>query len=139
MREIQAELALARYRDVIDIIPLFAARPIDLQRALDEHQPQIIHFSGHGTADGEIMLLNDEGNAVPVTAATLVALFAPLADQLRLVILNSCYATLPSTAITSVVACVIGMTNAISDVGATKFVAAVLPGVGLRSLSRSGF
>jgi hypothetical protein len=48
LRSIQAELERAKYRDRLELVSHWAVRVEDLSRALLEHKPQIVHFSGHG-------------------------------------------------------------------------------------------
>ena len=48
VREIQEGLQRSRSRDQFEIISKWAVRPDDLRRALLDHEPQIVHFSGHG-------------------------------------------------------------------------------------------
>lgn len=48
VREIQEGLQRSRSRDKFELITKWAVRPDDLRRALLDHNPHIIHFSGHG-------------------------------------------------------------------------------------------
>ena len=48
IREIDEGLRRANYRDRFDLEQKWAVRPRDLQRAMLDHKPQIVHFSGHG-------------------------------------------------------------------------------------------
>lgn len=48
VREIQAGLDRSHYRDRFCIEQRWAVRPRDVQRALLDTHPQIVHFSGHG-------------------------------------------------------------------------------------------
>ena len=48
VREIQAGLERSKHRDRFRIEQRWAVRPRDLQRALLDCHPQIVHFSGHG-------------------------------------------------------------------------------------------
>ena len=80
-----------RYRDVLKIETLWAVRPDDLLQALNEHKPQIVHFSGHGSKTGEILLMDNYRKAKPVSAEALKMLFTTLKDNIRVVVLNACY------------------------------------------------
>jgi len=88
IRAIMTKLRAADYRDSIQLIPFLAARPDDLLQALNEHKPHIVHFSGHGSKDGEIILVDNSGNAKPVSARALTTLFSTLKDNIKVVILN---------------------------------------------------
>ena len=48
VREIQNGLERAKSREKFEIITKWAVRPDDLRRALLDHEPEIVHFSGHG-------------------------------------------------------------------------------------------
>ena len=39
------------HRDFLEVVPVMAARAEDLEGALIQHKPVIVHFSGHGRAD----------------------------------------------------------------------------------------
>src|SRR5438094_8487414 len=77
-REIQAEVERAVDRDRFEIATVFALRQSDLQRALLRHRPQIVHFSGHGSAGEGIYLEDDAGRARVVSGDALAATFKPL-------------------------------------------------------------
>lgn len=48
VRSIQEGLERAKYRDRFQVVAKLAVRTTDLRRALLDHQPQIVHFAGHG-------------------------------------------------------------------------------------------
>ncbi|MBD1852862.1 CHAT domain-containing protein [Cyanobacteria bacterium FACHB-502] len=48
VREIEEGLKRSKYRDRFELIQKWAVRPRDLQRAMLECNPSIVHFSGHG-------------------------------------------------------------------------------------------
>jgi len=54
-REIDEEVRRGRFRDAVELILVPGARPVDLLHKLNETQPQVVHFSGHGSPD-EIFL-----------------------------------------------------------------------------------
>jgi hypothetical protein len=93
-----------------------AARPRDVLRALERQRPQIVHFSGH--ADGEgILLEDDSGQARPVTAEALIAVFTAFnyRDNIQIVVLNACQTQPLAAAIAEVINCAIGMQDIISQ------------------------
>ena len=134
IREITAKIRASEYRDALQLVSEWAVRPDDLLQALNVHKPQIVHFSGHGTTAGEIVLVDDSGAPKPVSAAALKALFTTLKDNVRLVILNACYAEIQARAITEVIDCAIGMGTAISDDAAITFIASFYRALGFGSL-----
>lgn len=123
IREIMAKVQESKYRDVIEILPMLAARPQDVQQALNRYRPQIVHFSGHGNGS-EIILEDEQGAQKPLSTAALVSLFTTSKDNIRLVILNACYAQNQAEAIIGVIDTAIGMNEAITDDAAIIFVAA---------------
>jgi uncharacterized protein YjbI with pentapeptide repeats len=130
IREITAKIRSSEYRDALQLVSEWAVRPDDLLQVLNVHKPQIVHFSGHGTAAGEIVLVDDNGIPKPVSVAAIRALFTTLKDNLRLVILNACYAETQARAITEVIDCAIGMDEAISDEAAITFIASFYRALG---------
>jgi CHAT domain-containing protein len=103
MRSITNKIRASDYRDVLALTSLWAVRPDDLLQALNEHKPQIVHFSGHGSSEGEIVLMDDNRNVKPVSTAALKMLFTTLKDNIRVVILNACYSRTQAEAITGVI------------------------------------
>src|ERR1700722_13101062 len=59
-REIDEEVRLSTFRSAVELILVPGTRPVDLLRKLNENQPQVVHFSSHGSPD-EIILEFGEG------------------------------------------------------------------------------
>ena len=91
IRAIDGALREAEFRDRFEIRQEWATRIGDLQEALLRHDPDIVHFSGHGTEASEIVLTSATGAGEPVPREALGRLFAVLADHIRCVVLNACY------------------------------------------------
>jgi hypothetical protein len=124
VRAIDEALQKAKFRDAFDLQQHWAVRPADLQGLLLRYQPHIVHFSGHGSAAGKIMLEDATGKARPVSQAALSTLFGLLKDNLRVVVLNACYSQPQAEAIAEHIDCVVGMSEAIDDKMAISFAAA---------------
>jgi formylglycine-generating enzyme required for sulfatase activity len=120
-REIAAKIRAAEYRDCLELVTRWAVRPDDLQQALLETKPHVLHFSGHGTPTDQIVLVNDRGQEKPVSKEALRHLLSVLKDNLRLVVLNACYSRPQAEAITHSVDCAVGMNQAIGDEAAILF------------------
>ena len=60
VREIKAGLKQSRYRNLFRLEQAEAVTPRDVQRAMLDYSPQIVHFCGHGTGQLGIVL---EGKA----------------------------------------------------------------------------
>jgi hypothetical protein len=52
-----------------------AVRATDLSKHLMQYEPAIVHFSGHGSPTGEIVLEDDSGNPSPLPVDKLARLF----------------------------------------------------------------
>ncbi len=130
IREITEKIRAAEYRDSIDLISAWAVRPDDLLQLLNQHKPQIVHFSGHGSKSGEIILVDSRGEQKPVNPAAIKALFQTLKANIRVVILNACYSKIQAEAITQVIDCAIGMNDAIGDEAAIAFAASFYRAIG---------
>lgn len=100
----------------------------DLSRCLLEHKPTIVHFSGHGSPTGEIVLQGENGKTEVVPARALVGLFRIL-KRTEIVVLNACYTTEQARALAQVVPQVIGMSRAIGDDSALRFAAGFYRGL----------
>jgi len=59
VREVQAGLERAKRREQFEIITKWAVQVDDLRRALLDYEPQIVHFSGHGTGSDGLALENN--------------------------------------------------------------------------------
>jgi hypothetical protein len=121
LREIQEKLQLGKFRERFKLEQRMSVRPADISQALLDIQPEIIHFSCHGTANGELCFENQIGETHPVHPDALAALFEQFAHQVNCVILNACYSETQATAIAKHIKYVIGMNQAIGDNAAISF------------------
>jgi hypothetical protein len=130
MREVEAGLMRSSLRDNFRLVTQSAVRPSDMQRAILEYSPQVVHFSGHGTGDQGLVLEDENGNVKLVNADALAALFELFADGLQCVVLNACYSDVQAIAITQYIPYVIGMGNRIGDRAAITFAVAFYDALG---------
>ena len=138
-RLITQKIRASEYRDVLKLETLWAVRPDDLLQALNEHKPQIVHFSGHGSESGEIVLMDNNRQAKPVSAEALKMLFTTLKDNIRVVVLNACYSEIQAQAIAEVIDCVVGMSTAIGDEAAIVFAASFYRAIGFGRSIKEAF
>ncbi|HKR00098.1 MAG TPA: CHAT domain-containing protein [Pyrinomonadaceae bacterium] len=124
VREIDDKIRKAQFRDRFDLEQQWAVRVDDLQDHLLRYQPDIVHFSGHGSEANEIILQDESGNSHPVSARALGNLFSTLKGNTRCVVLNACYSEPQAQAIAKHIDCVVGMSSAITDDAARSFAAA---------------
>lgn len=123
VRAITQKVRAAERRDLIQIVTAGAVRPDDLLQVMNEHRPHVVQFSGHGSDSDEIILCDANGRPKPVGKDALVALFESTRNNVRVVVLNSCYSKAQAEAIVSVVPCAIGMNDTIGDRAALIFAA----------------
>ena len=102
----------------------------DLQQLLLRHQPDIVHFSGHGSPKGELLLQGTNDQAHPIGARSLSRLFSVLKDNIRCVVLNACYTEGQAETIAQHIDVVVGMKHELGDAAARNFAAAFYQGLG---------
>ncbi|HKP76969.1 MAG TPA: CHAT domain-containing protein [Longimicrobiaceae bacterium] len=108
-------------RDRVELVSHFATRARDLEDALLRHDPQIVHFAGHGDDPGVLYLGDEYGRPRPVGKEALGKLFGILGEWIKVVVLNGCD-TLPTVEVLSeVVDYAIGMNRPLSDAAAVIF------------------
>jgi CHAT domain len=105
-------------------------RPRDVQRAMLDHAPQIVHFSGHGDGAAGLAFEDESGTVKLVSADALASLFELFADGLQCVVLNACYSDVQAKAIVQHVPYVIGMSDQIGDKAAIEFAVAFYDALG---------
>ncbi len=120
-RKIQEALKLAKNRDKFEIVTEWAVRVEDLRRALLNHEPHIVHFSGHGAGTKGLALEDNSGITQLVSSESLASLFELFRPTVECVLLNACYSEVQAQAIHQHVDYVIGMNQPIGDVAAIEF------------------
>ena len=128
VREVEQRLRAAAYREIA-VISKWAVRPGDLQAALLQHEPHIVHFSGHGETEG-IVVQDDQGSARIIPGRALARMFAVLRDSVRVVIFNACHSAEHARAVSEHVDVVVGMRAAMGDQAAVAFAAGFFMGLG---------
>ena len=121
IREIREGLLRSLNHEQIDIEARGAVRPIDLRRSLLEVKPQIVHFCGHGTGEGGLVLEDDAGNEQFVASDELSRLFEVFTDRVECILLNACYSEVQAEALIAHINYVIGMNREIPDAAAIAF------------------
>ncbi|WP_339381330.1 CHAT domain-containing protein [Brasilonema sp. UFV-L1] len=101
VREIDAGLQRSKHRDQFVLQQKWAVRARDIQQAMLAIEPQIVHFSGHGTGDEGLVFEDETGSVKIVDGEALAGLFELFADQVECVVLNGCYSQVQAEAIAS--------------------------------------
>lgn len=130
VRDIENGLSRAQHRDDFRLVHKSAVRPRDIQRAMLDETPQIVHFSGHGEGEEGLVFEDNVGNAKFVSGEALAALFELFESEVECVLLNGCYSKFQAEAIVEHIDYVIGMRQAISDVAAIEFAVAFYDALG---------
>ncbi len=130
VRSITQQIRLSEYRDSVELHSRWAVRTEDLLQALNEHKPRVVHFSGHGSDEDEIVFLDADGDSKPVTKEAIAAFIAVGADHVRVVFFNTCYSRAQAQAAAQHVDVAIGMNDSIDDVAARVFAAQFYSAIG---------
>jgi len=131
VRQIEQGLRVADYGAHIDLRSQWATRADDLLQAMNVYRPTIVHFAGHGTADGIYLLREGEqATAQLLSTDALQKLFALFRQETRLVVLNSCLSAAQARAIVTEIECVVGMGEEVSDGAARTFARAFYRALG---------
>jgi len=130
VREITNGLQRANKRDEFSLVQQWAARPIDLRRALLEHEPEILHFCGHGEGTQGLFLENDQGNATLVSTDALANFARLFSNHVKCIVLNACYSAIQAEALAQHISYVVGMSGEISDEAAIEFSVAFYDSLG---------
>jgi len=144
-KKVEQVLERARKRDDFKLVTKWAVTDVDLLDALLDYEPEIVHFSGHGTgtgnsahmrdlglpegshpegsAEGGLAFENESGQVLQITGQALARLFELCASHVRCVVLNACYSKVQANAIVQHIDYVIGMNKAVGDEAAIRFAA----------------
>ena len=131
VRSIDLALQASPLGDQFELYQHWAVRPRDLQRALLDVEPEIVHFCGHGEGEAGIVLEDASGQMQLVGTAALSALFGLCAEHINCVVLNACYAEVQADAIVQHINYVIGMRQAVLDEVAIAFATGFYRGLGV--------
>lgn len=124
IRDIENGLRASKHREQFSLKQQWATRVRDLRHAMQEHQPTIVHFSGHGTGEQGIVLEDNSGKTQLVSTEALANFFELFADKVECVVLNACFSDVQAEEIVKHIPYVIGMTKSIGDKAAIEFAVA---------------
>ncbi len=130
MREIREGLRRSKQRENFVIETAQAVRYRDIRRAILDHEPNILHFSGHGEGEEGLIFEDETGQRKLVKADALARLFELFADEIECVVLNACYSDIQAKAIAEHIPYVVGMNKAIGDQAAIEFAIGFYDGLG---------
>jgi len=119
-RDIEKGLRLATLRDQFELKSQWAVTTITLQQAILDDNPTIVHFSGHGDTKG-ISVEDSLGNSKLIENDAIGSLFELFSDNIKCVVLNSCYSESQAIEIAKHIPYVIGMKSSVYDKAAISF------------------
>lgn len=129
-REIHESIQKSLKRDSISFETRWATRVTDLLQYINEVNPTILHFSGHGTSDGKLVFQDNNDKPKLLSMEALVELINASSDNLRLVVLNNCFSSIISEKIVDNIEASIGMNNPIGDQAAIVFASQLYSSIG---------
>jgi len=135
---IEQVLERAQNRDQFRLVVKGAVTDKELRRAILDHEPEIVHFAGHGLGPGGgvhdrdlgsasederagLVFEDDTGRPRLISQDALARHFKLYSDQVKCVLLNACYSRKQAKAIVQHIDYVIGMKKAIGDAAAIEF------------------
>jgi hypothetical protein len=136
---IQKKIRDAEHRDSLELVTRWTVGPDDMLQALNEVQPQVVHFTGHGNRNHEVVMEGDHRQKLRVSSDALRSLFRVMKDNIRLVVLSACHANAQAEAITEQIDCAIGMGGSIPDAAATDFAASLYRAIGFGRSVQNAF
>lgn len=129
-REIGEMIRKSDYRNSVSFVTKWAVRPQDVLQSINEEQPTIIHFSGHGSDEDEIVFQNSQGQARLVSKEAIIQTMMSSSDTIRVVFFNTCFSYGQAEAVVKHVDAAIGMKTSIGDDAARNFSAQFYSAIG---------
>jgi hypothetical protein len=120
VRAIDEGLRRSRGRDRFVVAQRWAVRPRDIQQAILDVKPNIVHFSNFG-AEAYLSFEDDAGQFELMSSDALANLFNLFSNQVECVLLNACYSENQAAAIAQHINYVVGMPMGIGDRPAIAF------------------
>lgn len=121
VRSINDQILKARHRDSVNLVSGWAVRAGDILQYINTHEPTIVHFSGHGSANDELVLMNNNDETKLVSLEAIVQAMSTANENLRLIFFNTCSSYNQALSVTEHIECAIGMNQSITDDAAQKF------------------
>lgn len=129
-RAIQEMIRKSDYRDTIRFETRWAVRTSDLLQAINEVNPDSIHFSGHGAINRDLVFKNVNGQRKLVTKKAMAQTIMTLSDKVRLIFYNACFSAAQAEHIVEYVDATIGMNTSIGDEAALVFASQFYSSIG---------
>lgn len=138
-RMIYEKIRQSEYRDSVEFESRWATRASDILQAINETNPTIVHFSGHGTDSGELVLLNPDGTHKLVSKEAISMAMSTASDTIKLVVFNACFSEAQAENVVTYVDSAIGMETSIGDEAACVFAAQLYSSIGFGNSLTTSF
>ncbi len=140
-RELQSVRDKLEGNSHFEIKDHLATKPNDVMNEIMNFKPQIVHFSGHGSEEGELCFEDESGKIKTIPPEALASLFSLVTDYVKCVVINTCFAEKQAKGIARYIPVVIGTKKEISDGAAinfsTGFYTALNPDLSTESLNKA--
>lgn len=121
--QVQQELRGAKWGNALQFVYRPAATPKALLDALNDINPEVVHFSGHG--GWSALVFNKEKTLQPVGITVdfdlLAELFSSISSPPTILVLNACDTLIGADGLLDKIPAVISMSDSITDLGAVSF------------------
>lgn len=121
VRGIEEQISKARHRESVILESRWAVRSGDILQHINTCEPTIVHFSGHGSDNDELVLMDKNDQTKLVSLEAIVQAMSVANENLRLVFFNTCFSYNQADLVTEHVDCAIGMSKSITDEAAQYF------------------
>ncbi len=129
-RAITEMIRKSKHRDSVKLESCWAVQPLDVLQAINEHSPRVVHFSGHGSDQDEIVFQDKVGNAKTVSKDAIVQTMLAGSGDIQLVFFNTCFSHNQAEGVVQHVKAAVGMRVEIGDDAARVFAAQFYSAVG---------
>ena len=120
-RSIKEMIRKTIFRDSVLFESRWAVQPMDVLQAINELNPTVVHFSGHGSDSDEIVFQDAEGKTKLISKEAIVQTMMASSNTIRLVFFNTCYSHNQARSVVEHVEAAIGMNTTIGDNAARIF------------------
>jgi hypothetical protein len=139
LRAVQKNVRASPGWESISLETAHAVRPDDILQRLNEVDPHVLHFSGHGSDTQGIVLSDGSCGEAVLSSSAIDHLFNAMKGKLKLVVLNACFSELQAKQIVKHVDFVIGMNDSVDDDAAAVFAAAFYRALGFGKSIKNAF
>jgi hypothetical protein len=130
VRAINEMILKSKHRDSVKLESAWAVRPGDILQYTNQYNPTIVHFSGHGSENDELVLMDNYGGTKLVSMESIVQAMRVANDNLRLVFFNTCFSRNQARNVAEYIDAAIGMNVSITDNAARIFSAQFYSSIG---------